>query len=319
MQALCRTTHSSKMSITSHLTLKAVAIILALIATMLVVTSAAAYRTELPKPAPILKGYQLDGQPLRIVGLADNASGLTYSAHNNTLFMVVNNPEQIYELSLFGDVLRVIDLNGFEDTEGIAHIEGNRFAVLEERRSEISFITIDNNTRQLEKSRADHFALNIFNGSKKNSRLEGISIDHTNGDIYLVKEKSPRALYKVSGLLNGGKNVGVTSPWDLEKDSSGMSDLSGLFFAADPDRLLVLSHESFKLAEFSLSGQPISEVKLNSSRQAQFKNIPQAEGVTITADGTLFIVSEPNLLYRYVRSEKVAEKTDPSVHHSSNG
>lgn len=292
-----------------RLTLKSLLLVSGLTATLLAVTNVSANKTPTLLPS-ILKGYQLQGKPLSIQGLKDNASGLTYSPVTNTLFMVVNNPETLYELSLSGEVLRMIILQGFEDTEGVAHIEGNRFAVLEERRSEINFIDINPETLVVKKSDSDRFALNIFTSSEKNLRLEGISIDHSTGDIYLVKEKSPRALYKVSGLLDGKNNVQVSTPWNLEDDNNGSSDLSGLFFAPEQQRLLVLSDESSKLTEFSLDGKPISEIRLSSFWQAQHKNIPQAEGVAVSADGTLYIVSEPNLLYRFVNT--TAKTASPS-------
>ncbi|EGG99386.1 hypothetical protein imdm_1172 [gamma proteobacterium IMCC2047] len=224
--------------------------------------------------------------------------------------MVVNNPEKVIELSLDGNVLRTITLTGFEDTEGVAHVEGDKFIILEERRSAVNFVTINSNTRNINKSETSNFALNIFTNSEKNLRLEGVSIDHATGDIYLVKEKSPRALYKISGLLNNAADVNISIPWDIEAVNSSINDLSGVFFEPNSRRLLVLSHESFSLSEFGLAGQHFSRMKLKRSNHALLDSIPQAEGVTLAADGSLYIVSEPNLLYRF---KNKASKTPGEV------
>ena len=281
----------------------------ALIALAIATTVALWHTFYASKPAGLLSSYQLDVGPIIISGLEDNASGLTYSPVSNSLFMVVNNPEKIIELSLDGDVLRTITLTDFEDTEGVAHVEDDKFIILEERRSAVNFVTINSNTHNINKSETSSFALNIFTNSGKNLRLEGVSIDHATGDIYLVKEKSPRALYKISGLLDNAADVNISIPWDIEAVNSNISDLSGLFFEPNSRRLLVLSHESFSLSEFGLDGQYFSIMKLKRSNHALIDSIPQAEGVTLAADGSLYIVSEPNLLYRFKRK---APETTPS-------
>lgn len=252
------------------------------------------------QPSGLLTTYQLTDDPVAIIGLENNASGLAYSTSTNTLFLVGNNPEIILELSLDGKVLRTITLTGFEDTEGIAYVGGQKFVILEERRSTVNFVSIPSDVSHIDKSEANSFSLNIFTNSKKNLRLEGITIDHATGDIYLVKEKSPRALYKISGLLDNKQSVDVSIPWDIEKNSSNIADLSGVVFEPRLRRLLVLSHESFSLSEFGLDGEYFSSLNLKRSKHALHDDIPQAEGVALTADGTLYIVSEPNLLYRFV-------------------
>ncbi len=297
--------------IPSRLSLSTIVLASATLITLAISATVALWHTfYADKPAGLLASYQLVGEPIIISGLEDNASGLTYSPASNSLFMVVNNPEKVIELSLDGNVLRTITLTGFEDTEGIAHVEGDKFIILEERRSAVNFVTINSNTRNINKSETSNFALNIFTNSEKNLRLEGVSIDHATGDIYLVKEKSPRALYKISGLLNNATDVNISIPWDIEAVNSSISDLSGVFFEPNSRRLLVLSHESFSLSEFGLAGQHFSRMKLKRSNHALLDSIPQAEGVTLAADGSLYIVSEPNLLYRF---KNKASKTPGEV------
>jgi len=125
-----------------------------------------------------------------------------------------------------------------------------------------------------QKTRNEQLCVKHFTASEKNLRLEGISVDHETGDIYLVKEKSPRALYKISGLLDGSRHANVSIPWDIEGASANMTDLSGLFFEPQSRRLLVLSHESFSLSEFGLTGEHFSNMKLKRANHALPSNIP---------------------------------------------
>ncbi|QKD42322.1 hypothetical protein HF896_01260 [Alicycliphilus denitrificans] len=74
-----------------------------------------------------LPAYQatIQGRPLR--GVEKNLSGLTFNNGTGTLFASTNSPAQIVELSVEGEVLRIIRVSGAQDTEGIAHVEGGRF------------------------------------------------------------------------------------------------------------------------------------------------------------------------------------------------
>ena len=69
-----------------------------------------------------LERYRLQGQPVVLTDIADDASGLTYNADTHTLFAVVNSPALLFELSLAGEVLRQIPLQGFDDTEGLSYL-----------------------------------------------------------------------------------------------------------------------------------------------------------------------------------------------------
>src|SRR5215212_10589092 len=53
----------------------------------------------------------------------DNHSGVAYSPTRNSLYTVINNPTQIIEYNLAGtQVIRTINLIGFDDTEAIFHL-----------------------------------------------------------------------------------------------------------------------------------------------------------------------------------------------------
>ena len=79
-------------------------------------------QAELP---PRLDQYTLAKGPVVIGGVSQNASGLTYHAGRDSLFVVLDAPQRVIELGLDGSLKRKINLNKFEDTEGIVWLGEN--------------------------------------------------------------------------------------------------------------------------------------------------------------------------------------------------
>ena len=88
----------------------------------------------------------LDAYPVE--GVTRNLSGLTYNARTGTLFSVVNDPAQILEMTTEGQLLRTIPVTGIHDLEGIAHVDGSRFVLIDERDQQICWIRIDARTQR---------------------------------------------------------------------------------------------------------------------------------------------------------------------------
>ena len=97
-------------------------------------------QAELP---PRLDQYTLAKGPVVIGGVSQNASGLTYHAGRDSLFVVLDAPQRVIELGLDGSLKRKINLNKFEDTEGIVWLGENRFAVVEEAHGNIVLIELE--------------------------------------------------------------------------------------------------------------------------------------------------------------------------------
>ena len=76
-------------------------------------------------------------------------------------------------------------------------------------------------------------------------------------------------------------------------------DLSSLQFDERTGHLLALSDESKLLLELGLDGKPISTLSLKKGQHGLTRSVPQAEGVAMDDKGTVYVVSEPNLLYRF--------------------
>lgn len=233
-----------------------------------------------------LSDYTLTSGPMSIPGVKDNASGLTVNRKTGALFVVINYPERILELDIRGRVKRSIDLKGFRDTEGIAWIKDNRFAIAEEGKAIVSICEILPETRAV--SRGKTRQITVESAYLANTGLEGLCYDKKENIFYAVKEKYPRKIYRFAADEKK-KIADVKHPWNIEKRSMDMSDLSGIAFDDGSGHLLVLSHESKCIVECTRDGKEIGRLEL--------PGIPQAEGIAIDSSGRLFICSEPNMLY----------------------
>ncbi|GAA5317531.1 MAG: YjiK family protein [Candidatus Pelagadaptatus aseana] len=246
-----------------------------------------------------LSDYQLTVRALPLTGITENASGLSHNQDTGTLFAVINNPTKMIELDIHGQVLRHIDLHGFHDTEGLVYLGNQRFAITEERRRSVAIITIGPTTRTSYRQDAQLLTLPLTTGNNKG--FEGISFDARTDSLFVVNEKSPRALYQITGFTRQAKAQSVSSLWNLEENNFGNRDFSGIHFDPDTNNLLLLSDESRKISEVSIAGDLLSELSLPRGFPGLLPGIPQPEGITMDDNGNLYILSEPNLFYRFER------------------
>jgi uncharacterized protein YjiK len=248
-----------------------------------------------------LDEYEQQGSALPLSGVTHNASGLTYNPDTQSLFAITNNPTAIIELDTSGNTLRQIELLGFQDTEGLVYLGNQRFAITEERRRSIAIIKIGSLTRTSYRADAQHLTLPFTTG--KNKGFEGISYDANSDSLFVVNEKLPRALYQISGYTSQAQAISVSSPWNLEENHFGNSDYSGVHYDPTTRNLLLLSDESRRISEISQSGELLSELDLPSGFLGFPEGIPQPEGITMDTSGNLYVLSEPNLFYRFARKK----------------
>ncbi len=76
-------------------------------------------------------------------------------------------------------------------------------------------------------------------------------------------------------------------------------DLSSLQFDPGTGHLLALSDQSRLVLELDDDGKPISSLSLLRGQHGLSRSVPQAEGVAMDDQGRLYVVSEPNLFYRF--------------------
>ena len=252
-------------------------------------------------PTLNLASYRVGIEGLPIPGLDDNTSGLTFSPATGTLFTAINRPAELAELSPDGQLLRRIPLTGASDVEGITHVEGDRFILVDEGHHRLSWVTITPDTTGIDLATAPFLTLDL--GAFKNMGFEGISWDQRRKELVIVQEMWPVRVLVIGGLDRAvtGQGLGVTvREWQPDSWAGHfVTDLSSVTVHDATGNMLLLSDMSSVLAEYSPDGAPLSLLTLWSGWQGLQDGVPQAEGVAIGPDGAVFIVSEPNLFYRF--------------------
>lgn len=250
-----------------------------------------------------LPSYRVEIQAKQLTGGLEGqeASDLAYNPVTRTLFTVTGKKPLLAELSLTGDVLRVIPLLGMSNPEGVAVLENGNVAVTDERKNSLTIFHVDPQTRELSTEKLASFDLGPR--GKKNKGIEGIAWDPRQHRLVLGQERDPLALFSLPS--DGGPSVsGALQPLASELLMTNVSALS-----IDPrtGHTLVLSAESHLLLELDEKGKPVSFISLLGGLNGLHEKIPRAEGVAIDDQGTIYMVSEPDLFYVFKRE---AAKTD---------
>lgn len=248
-----------------------------------------------------LAGYRADIQGRAIEGLARNTSGLSYSTASGTLFAVINRPPALAELSTDGVLLRSLPLPGLQDPEGITHVGGDLFLVSVESEHRLHWIRIGPETGTVRMEQAS--ALDLGFSSWHNLGLEGISWDEARQTLLLVNEKFPKRVIKVRGLGLPGDQP-APGPSIRSWRPRGMAaflgaDLASVTTRGPAGNLLLLSQASGLVTEYSPAGRLLGVLPLWAGLHGLDQAVPQAEGMATGPDGTIYIVSEPNLFYRF--------------------
>ncbi|WP_339477341.1 SdiA-regulated domain-containing protein [Pseudomonas sp. RL_5y_Pfl2_69] len=255
-------------------------------------------------PAAINLGeYRAVLQGKVIEGLEDDVSALTYDPLRKSLFTVTNKKAELVELSLDGRLLRRIALVGFGDAEAVEFIGENTYVITDERQQRLIKVRIDDSTQVLDAKDAEQLTLGINRSGNKG--FEGLAYDSVGKRLFVAKERDPMLIYEVRGFPQANAQQPyathvVTNP---RRDARlFVRDLSSLQFDERTGHLLALSDESRLLLELDLEGRPISVLSLKKGRHGLKKSVPQAEGVAMDEDGTVYVVSEPNLFYVFKKT-----------------
>ncbi len=186
---------------------------------------------------------------------------------------------------------RQILMPGWSDLEGLRVMDdaSDLFAVLEEGTGDITLVTIGPETTLINKPADGYWATGVDGSGNKG--LEGVAYDAKRDCFYVVKEKYPLSVFRVSGTPT---NTVVTPLFDGASVFAGRAtDLSDVCFDPQLDRLLILSDEAATVFECKLDGTITASLPVEGS---------QPEGVALSADGTeLHVTSEPARYYRYRR------------------
>lgn len=221
---------------------------------------------------------------------ASEASAVTWNWDTGTLFVVGDEGDQLVEVSTTGTLLSSMTLTGFDDTEGLTYIGGGQFVITEERIQDAYRLTYAAGGSA---SRGSLPGVSL-GPTVGNVGIEGLSFDPQTGQFIVVKEKTPQAVYDaVLDFPNG--TASVNSLFTPALGVLDLSDVQVLSTVAAPgsgdlENLLLYSQESALLMEVDRSGNLLSSF--------DFSGIAgDAEGVTIDANGTIYIVGEEPELY----------------------
>ena len=252
-----------------------------------------------------LGDYRAVIQGKKIDGLEDDVSALTYDPLRKSLFTVTNQKSELVELSLDGRVLRRIGLVGFGDAEAVEFIGPNTYVITDERQQRLIKVTIDDNTHTLDAAQAEQLTLGI--NPSGNKGFEGLAYDSAGKRLFVAKERDPMLIYEVRGFPHDNPQQPyathvVSNP---RRDARlFVRDLSSLQFDERSGHLLALSDESKLLLELNLDGRPVSTLSLKKGRHGLEKSVPQAEGVAMDEEGTVYVVSEPHLFYVFKKTKE---------------
>ncbi|WP_421551106.1 SdiA-regulated domain-containing protein [Pseudomonas yamanorum] len=228
----------------------------------------------------------------------DEASDLAYNPLTKTLFSVMGKNPFLVELTLQGDVLRKMPLNGWNNPEGVTMMENGLMAVVDERQHSLTIIKVDPQTQQLNK--ADFPSYDLGPSKDQNKAFEAITWDKRNQQLILGEERPPALFtWKSDGsqTLTGDKQKLANTELD-------MRNLSALTVDPRTGHLLALSADSHLLLELDEKGEQVSFMTLLGGFNGLKDTIPRAEGVTMDENGTLYMVSEPNLFYRFEKQKQ---------------
>ncbi|MGH8331620.1 MAG: SdiA-regulated domain-containing protein [Pseudomonas fluorescens] len=227
----------------------------------------------------------------------DEASDLAYDPQSKTLFSVMGNKPFLVELTLQGDVLRKMPLVGWSNPEGVTVMGNGLLAIVDEREHMLSIVKVDADTRELNIANFPKYDLGP--SKDQNKAFEAIVWDPRNQQMLLGEERPP-------ALFTWKSNDGQTLTGDKQKLTSDELDIRNLSaLAIDPrtGHTLVLSADSHLLLELDEKGEQVSFMTLLGGFNGLKKTIPRAEGVTMDEAGTLYLVSEPNLFYRFEKQK----------------
>ncbi|MDO9623407.1 MAG: SdiA-regulated domain-containing protein [Pseudomonas sp.] len=259
------------------------------------------HATEWQDRSMWLPEYRVRIDAKAVSGVSDNLSGLTYDERRDQLWAVVNNPEELLALSTDGEVQARYPLSGFEDVEGITYLGDNLLLLAEERNHALVVVEVPEQSGAL--FREDYRALTLGIELGGNQGFEGVGYDRAGDRLFVVKEHSPRKLYEIRGLkasIEGDFNLEVIDR-EAWVENVFATDLSSVHYDEQTGHLALLSDESKVLMELDGEGKLISFRSLLGGFAGLQDSVPQGEGMTLDDRGNLYLVSEPNLFYKFER------------------
>lgn len=231
-----------------------------------------------------------------------NLSGVTYDYDNDRLLAVTNKgPMQLLTMDKNGTISGRYPLIGFDDTEGLAYLGNGRVALCDDELQQLDIITLPTQPRPILAEEAEFIAL-LINPDSNNKGFEGVTYDPVHDRLFAIKERNPRQLFEVSGVMRsidqGRLQIKITDRIDWVEHNVFARDLSDGYYDPRTGNLLLLSDQSRSITELDRDGRFVSFRSLLGGISGLRHSAPQPEGITMDRDGNLYVVSEPNLFYK---------------------
>lgn len=233
-----------------------------------------------------------------LTAITDGLSGATWNADSGTLFLIRNVSSgggTSYEYTAEGTHLRTVTQSGFQDTEAIAWMYGNTFAIAEENDFQrITICTIDPGATTLSRTAPGNQTWNTGVGSLLNLGIESLCYDAGRDLLYYLAEKPSGGTWNIY-VMNPATGVS-TVLCDLNASifaAAVATDVGDMAFDRATDTVLLLSHESSKIIRISRSGVVLEQRGFTTT-------LTQAEALALTPDRQrLFVGGEPKQFARY--------------------
>ena len=241
-----------------------------------------------------LNYYALTTPATEIAGIiSEDLSGVTWNKENNYLYMIEDDYGTIWETDTNCNILRTISGGTFGDTEDIAFLGHDEFAVVtEEGDLYIGNIPHSEDDMVID---PDDFQKITFAYPDGNDGPEGVTYDPLTETFYIVKEKNPQAFYRFQRPGTSADTVITPDiPFDAESIFDGiMEDLSALTFDKRTGRILILSEDSHRIIDVDPETGTIHGV-------LDMSDASQHEGISFYNNNyDLIITSEPNYYTTY--------------------
>ncbi len=176
-------------------------------------------------------------------------SGLSFGPTGNTLLMVSDNTNKVYETDLEGSVISELTYIGL-DLEGVTYNTDEHYiAVVEERARQIVFLSYPEG---VEKERFDI----TTGGNTDNKGLEGVSYNTNNNAYYIVNEDVP------GEMIVWSKLHGHISKTEMHF----ASDYSAIFVDTKNAQLWIVSDESAALYKCDYNAEVLKKYALPNTK-----------------------------------------------------
>ncbi|KAF5300728.1 hypothetical protein FQA39_LY19127 [Lamprigera yunnana] len=153
-------------------------------------------------------------------------------------------------------------------------------------------------------------SLDLGEANIRNFAAEGLGWDAQRQQLLVVLEKWPLQVLVVKAPgMPGMADADTKAPAPHVQTASPHSasvpgaDLASIEVDPRTGNWLLLSEEASAIYEYTPGGERLDVMPLWADMRGLAQRIPQPEGLALDGDGVLYVVSEPNLFYRFEKKQ----------------